>query len=163
MNGNYFLLLLWLIWNISQEKQILVQIIIFIENKENFYIIQFPSYYSLTGMILNKLHCYLSPEFPLHIIFKTTNLRIRGFKHSENIQCVLTQDTNQRHFQDANNCFHMDGKVLDLSGKAKYMMHLWLRSMQTGWKCRIFMPLSTFKVKLILGFVWHNYKVLGEV
>lgn len=25
------------------------------------------------------------------------------------------------------------------------------------------MPLSTFKVKLILGFVWHNYRVLGEV
>lgn len=163
MNGNYFLLLLWLIRNISQEKQIWVQTIIFIENKENFYIIQFPSCYSLTGMILSKSHCYLSPEFPLHIIFKTTNLRIRDFKHSENIQCVLTtQDTSQRHFQDANNGFHMGGKVLDFSGKAKYRMRLWLRSVQTGWKCRIFMPLSTCKVKLILGFVWHNYKVLGE-
>lgn len=41
--------------------------------------IQFPSYYSLTGITLNELHCYLSPGFPLHIIFKTTILSIWYF------------------------------------------------------------------------------------
>lgn len=53
----------------------------------------------------------------------------------------------------------MDVEVQGFSGNAKYTMYLWFRSMQIDESAES-LSLYTLKVKLILGFVWHNYKIL---